>query len=106
MPCAESTGRVHASEHSIHSQREAVQRACWESAASVALHVGRDPADVRQLRYLDADADDAGPGGASGGAGLRVTRHESEGHALGAGLKAQGVLQQTVLASLGLREAV
>ena len=37
---------------------------------------------------------------ASGSAGLRVVKHDVEGHALGAGLKAQGLLERMILADL------
>ena len=70
----------------------AIQDACAGSAAAMVLHVGRDPPDVKQLGYLPAAATASGR--------LRVVRHEVAGHALGAGLKAQGRLRRTVLGDL------
>ena len=71
--------------------RTNVMRACEATAARVNVHVGRDEADLRQLAYLP-------PEGA--GSRVRVVRHAAQGHALGAGLKEQGVLLQTVLGDL------
>ena len=69
--------------------RDAILDACRETEAEVVLHVGQDPPDLRQLSYLPQGVD-----------GLRVVQHGFEGHALGAGLKAQGLLRKVVLGDL------
>ena len=69
--------------------RDAIQHACTATAAQVVLHVGQDPPDLRQLSYLDEGID-----------GLRVVKHDLAGHALGAGLKAKGLLRKVVLGDL------
>jgi hypothetical protein len=73
--------------------RDAIGAACRQTAAKVVLHVGRDEADLAQLVYLHAE-------GSTEGERLRVTRHDVPGHALGAGLKARGLLRRTVLRDL------
>eukprot|EP00966_Prymnesium_polylepis_P282603 6529807-Prymnesium_polylepis.1 len=70
--------------------REAIQSSCAQTRAQLVVHVGRDAADLRQLEYLPNRGD----------GGLRVVEHDVAGHALGAGLKAQGVLRRTVLGDL------
>ena len=74
--------------------RDAIVQSCLESRAELVLHVGQDPPDLRQPEYL------AGANGTSMGEELRVVQHAVPGHALGAGLKAQGVLKRTVLSDL------
>jgi hypothetical protein len=69
--------------------REAISAACEQAAATVVLHVGMDPPDVHQLTYLPPESER-----------MRVMRHDVPGHALGAGLKAQGLLRRTVLRDL------
>lgn len=73
--------------------RDAIVQSCLESRAELVLHVGQDPPDLRQPEYL------AGVNSAPW-ARLRVVQHAVPGHALGAGLKAQGVLKRTVLSDL------
>ncbi len=70
--------------------REEIVRACDETGAQIVLHVGRDPPDLRQLDYLPPPD----------GQRLRVVKHTLEGHALGAGLKAKGLLRKVVLRDL------
>ena len=83
-------GRADFTDERKHQLREAIVRACAESEARLVLHVGEDPPDLRQLAYLpDAASERA-----------RVVRHSVPGHALGAGLKAQGQLRKTVLSDL------
>ena len=70
-----------------------IRVACVESQAEqLVLHVGRDPPDVKQLAYLPEEARESGR--------LKVVKHNVAGHALGAGLKAQGLLRKTVLRDL------
>ena len=70
--------------------RYRIEWACLTAAATVHVHVGLDPPDLRQLDYLPPRHDGA----------LRVTRHQVEGHALGAGLHAIGALRPTLLRDL------
>lgn len=67
-----------------------IAHACASTAAKVVLHVGQDPPDLAQLSYLPPLPADK----------LRVVRHGVAGHALGAGLKAQGLLRKLVLQDL------
>ena len=72
--------------------RESIVHACKQTKARLVLHVGQDPPDLRQLSYL--------PPTEVEGDRLRVVRHDVPGHALGAGLKAQGLLRKTILRDL------
>lgn len=71
--------------------REAIGRACWETSARVVLHVGQDPPDLKQLSYLPSELP---------GERLEIVLHDVPGHALGAGLKAQGMLRKVILRDL------
>ena len=68
-----------------------IQSAVACTNARIVLHVGQDPPDLRQLSYLP-DATTLPR--------LEVVRHDVAGHALGAGLKATGLLRKTVLRDL------
>ena len=70
---------------------ESIQHACATTSARMVLHVGQDPPDLRQLAYLPSDLAPER---------LEVVRHNVAGHALGAGLKAAGLLRKTVLRDL------
>ena len=87
-----------------------------EDSARVVIHVGRNPDDLRQLihienvvlehSFLGLQADAPLPRYNSqsshtvGNCRLRVVKHDIEGHAMGAGLKAKGVLCKVVLDDL------
>ena len=77
--------------------RDDIVAACAETSAQLVLHIGQDPPDLRQPHYLATAAHDAPT---DGDGRLRVVHHAVPGHALGAGLKAQGVLRRTVLRDL------
>ena len=70
--------------------KAAIQQSCQEMTARLVLHVGQDPPDLRQLDYLPDEVMDK----------ATVVKHDVAGHALGAGLKAQGLLRKTVLRDL------
>ena len=87
-----------------------------EDSARVVIHVGRNPDDLRQLIHIDnvvlehsflglqADAPlpryNSQSSHTVGNCRLRVVKHDIEGHAVGAGLKAKGVLSKVVLDDL------
>ena len=95
----------------------AIQDAVAETSASVVLHLGRDADDLHQLNHLPSvrrlfEREEAEGGDAADaplprdgttqsqttGAGrLRIVKHDIEGHAVGAGLKAFGSLEGAIL---------
>jgi len=95
----------------------AIQDAVAETSASIVLHLGRDADDLHQLNHLpsvsrlfvleEAEGGDAADAplprdgttqSQTTGAGrLRVVKHDIEGHAVGAGLKAFGSLEGVIL---------
>jgi hypothetical protein len=100
----------------ISDLRGEIEAACLDTKARVAFHVGRQEDDLSQLNYLpsivrahlaldqeidlplprDGDTDSLTVGHNS----MRVVKHDVEGHALGAGLKAQGLLREIILSDL------
>mmetsp|Transcript_1539 Transcript_1539/g.3277 ORF Transcript_1539/g.3277 Transcript_1539/m.3277 type:complete len:570 (-) Transcript_1539:235-1944(-) len=84
--------------------------------ARVVIHVGRNPDDLRQLLYIEnsvrehsalglqADAPlprySSHSSHAVGNNGVRVVKHDVEGHAMGAGLKLKGTLRDVILSDL------
>ena len=86
------------------------------SSARVVIHVGRNPDDLRQLLYNESSIRDHTAIGLQvdaplprysikssqtvGNCRLRIVKHDVEGHAVGAGLKAKGTLQKIVLDDL------
>ena len=93
--------------------RDDIASAVDASDARISIHVGRDADDLAQLTYLPravAAADDINePLPRDGetvsqvvddGRGLRVVKHDVEGHAIAAALKRRGVLEEALLASL------
>ena len=73
---------------------ESIRSSCVECCRTeqLVLHVGRDPPDLKQLAYLPTEAHESGR--------LKVVKHNVAGHALGAGLKEQGLLRKTILRDL------
>ena len=73
---------------------ESIRSSCVECCRTeqLVLHVGRDPPDLKQLAYLPEEAHGSGR--------LKVVKHNVAGHALGAGLKEQGLLRKTILRDL------
>lgn len=99
--------------------RDAIANAVDETGARVSIHVGRDADDLAQLTYLpravaahaaDADAGDVDEPlprdgmtvshAVDDGRGLRVIKHDVEGHAIAAALKRRGLLGEALLSSL------
>ena len=90
------SGRADFSEARKEQLVNAIQAACRETTAErIVLHVGQDPPDLRQLDYLPAMGLDTRASNR-----LRIVRHPVPGHALGAGLKEQGLLKKTILRDL------
>lgn len=100
----------------ISDLREKIDSACQETQARIVLHVGRQEEDLSQLNYLslivdahraldqevdlplvrDGDEDCLTVGNNS----MRLVKHDIEGHAVGMGLKKQGLLQEIILNDL------
>ena len=96
--------------------RGQIQQSLESTNARAVIHVGRNPDDLRQLlhiedvvqehSFLGLQADAPLPRYSSqsshtvGNFRLRVVKHDIEGHAMGAGLKAKGVLRKVVLEDL------
>lgn len=84
--------------------------------ARIVIHVGRNPDDLRQLQYIENSVREHSALGlrvdaplprysshsshAVGNNKLRVVKHDVEGHAMGAGLKAKGTLREVILGDL------
>jgi len=93
-----------------------IQKACKETKAQVTIHVGRDEDDLYQLNYIpevveahlavgkDVDVPLPRDGNQEslvvGNNKLRVLKHDVEGHALGSGLKSNGILTKTIVTEL------
>lgn len=97
--------------------RSDIQQAVSATTSSrIVIHVGRDMDDLQQLTYLEEavaehvrlglQVDDPLPrdgiqiSQAVGSHHLRIVKHDVEGHAIGVGLKEQGILREVVLADL------
>ena len=95
--------------------RDDIASAVDASDARISIHVGRDADDLAQLTYLpravaaysSADVDEPLPRdgetvsrAVDDGRGLRVVKHDVEGHAIAAALKRRGLLEEALLASL------
>lgn len=95
---------------------DSIQHATETTTARVVIHVGRNPDDLCQLKYLENAVHEHSALGlrvdaplsrysshaseAVGNSRRRVVKHDLEGHAMGAGLKAKGTLRETVLDDL------
>jgi hypothetical protein len=95
---------------------DSIKHATQTTDARVVIHVGRNPDDLHQLTYIEnvvhehsilglrVDAPlprySSHTSHAVGNSRLRVVKHDLEGHAMGAGLKAKGTLRETVLDDL------
>ena len=95
--------------------RDDIVSAVDASDARISIHLGRDADDLQQLTYLpravaaysSADVDEPLPRdgetvsrAVDDGRGLRVVKHDVEGHAIAAALKRRGLLEEALLASL------
>ena len=99
--------------------RDDIVNAVDASDAHISIHVGRDADDLQQLTYLpravaayaaDEDAGDVDEPlprdgetvsqAVDDGRGLRIVKHDVEGHAIAAALKRRGILEDALLSSL------
>jgi len=93
--------------------RDDIVNAVDASDARISIHVGRDADDLQQLTYLPravacaSDIDEPLPRDGEtvsqvvdDGRGLRVVKHDVEGHAIAAALKRRGLLEEALLSSI------
>ena len=93
--------------------RDDIVSAVDASDARISIHVGRDADDLQQLTYLPravacaSDINEPLPRdgetvsrAVDDGRGLRIVKHDVEGHAIAAALKRRGLLEEALLASL------
>ena len=93
--------------------RDDIISAVDASDARISIHVGRDADDLQQLTYLPravaaaSDIDEPLPRdgetvsqAVDDGCGLRVVKHDVEGHAIAAALKRRGLLEEVLLSSI------
>jgi len=93
-----------------------IKQSLETTSARVVIHVGRNPDDLRQLNHIENTVHEHSVLGLQvdaplpryssqsshtvGNYRLRVVKHDVEGHAMGAGLKARGTLRKVVLDDL------
>lgn len=93
-----------------------IKQSLETTSARVVIHVGRNADDLRQLNHIESTVHEHSVLGlqvdaplpryniqsshAVGNCRLRVVKHDVEGHAMGAGLKARGTLRKVILDDL------
>lgn len=93
-----------------------IKQSLETTSARVVIHVGRNPDDLKQLNHIENTVHEHSVLGLQvdaplpryssqsshtvGNYRLRVVKHDVEGHAMGAGLKAKGTLRKVILDDL------